>query len=240
VFLCMAAAPLGAASYDSAAPSGETPPVNSQAPWAEKPQPYFSQELADLLWEAAKKASSFSKSAGGAVRSYLEEKQKEQRERQIADYFYQQVYQAMHGLRLDYREMRELVWRVEQIYLDEARTGTSRLDFVGLRDMPHVVRKVYGDLVQARTREGEIDTYYLNGAVKTRWNFKNGKPDGRVVTFYENGEILFIDEYRDGVKWRRRKYNGEGKMEFEENYESIPQTAEPIQPEAPPAASPAV
>ena len=77
----------------------------------------------------------------------------------------------------------------------------------------------YAEILLNRTRNGTVDTYYMNGRLKTRWNLQDGKPQGSITSYYENGEILYIDHYEEGKKMSRKKYDPDGKLEFEQSYD---------------------
>ena len=49
-------------------------------------------------------------------------------------------------------------------------------------------------------------------------NYLNGKRNVQGKEYYENGKILFEDEYYKGRRWNGIIYNKQGKKECEINY----------------------
>jgi len=52
-------------------------------------------------------------------------------------------------------------------------------------------------------KDGEIDgkltSYYENGQIKSETNFKDGKiEDGKWTYYKEDGSINYVEEYKDG------------------------------------------
>ena len=86
--------------------------------------------------------------------------------------------------------------------------------------------------------EGVIKLYYPNGCMKFEGKYKNGKINGEVNFYNEDGKIAFQKEYINGIKWngkgydkytnisyefensngKIKKYNSKGFLEFEGEY----------------------
>ena len=47
---------------------------------------------------------------------------------------------------------------------------------------------------------GRSVSYYENGQLTFKGNFKDGKPDGLSETYYENGQLWIKGNYKDGKK----------------------------------------
>jgi antitoxin component YwqK of YwqJK toxin-antitoxin module len=148
----------------------------------------------------------------------------QQEQKQLLDQFYISCRGLLGPLRLSPGDYRELIAKLEQHYIDDGQKGVPQLELKTFRDLPNLVKVEHADLLRRRAKDGEFPEYYPGGAMKTRWRFKEGKPDGAIVTYYENGDILYIDHYREGEKISRRKYDKEGKMEFEQAYDYGPVT----------------
>lgn len=100
-------------------------------------------------------------------------------------------------------------------------TGTSQaLEAAGeeLGNPIATVRKEYSQLELERTEEGMVDTYEKNGKLKTRWTLQDGSAHGPAITYYDDGEIKYIDLYEDGRRLSRKKYNRDGRLIFEQPY----------------------
>jgi hypothetical protein len=180
------------------------------------------EKFAKLVWDTVTKTNTFAKIVGDSLADYVKEEQLRSRQQELLDQFYISCREAMQPMNLSTQDARELLERVEQVYIEDGEKGLNRLDVRTFRDLPNVIRKEYGEMTLAKGREGTIATYYPGGALKTRWQYRSGKPEGSVVTYYENGEILYIDYYKNGDKISRRKYNPEGKLEFEQAYQYEP------------------
>ncbi|HTL47536.1 MAG TPA: hypothetical protein VL688_05680 [Verrucomicrobiae bacterium] len=175
------------------------------------------EKLALSLIKTAEKAGSFAKTVTESIGDYVKEKQIERRQNELVQQFYFNVRSALKPLSLSPSEYEDLVSRVEDVYIRDGDNG-AKLDIVTFRDMPVIVRKEYSEMMLARTQNGQVETYYINGAVKTRWQIKDGKKQGPAITYYEDGEIQYIDIYDNGNRVNRKKYDHEGKLEFEQNY----------------------
>ncbi|MDD5216636.1 MAG: hypothetical protein PHS88_00880 [Candidatus Omnitrophica bacterium] len=176
-------------------------------------------KLAWALWRTAEKTSTLAKSVTENLGDYVKEKSAEKRRNDLMQNFYLNLEGAIRPLQLNREERLALVTGVEKIYIEDGESGKNKLDTLYFRDLPQIVKKEYADIVLARTQNGPVDTYDWQGHLKTRWNIKNGKPDGAVITHYDNGEILYIDNYENGRNVHRKKYNPEGKLEFEQAYQ---------------------
>ncbi len=201
------------------------------------------ERLAASLWSAARGVSATAKSIGQTFGDYVREKQMERRQKELVERFYVALYNATRGLKLSADDYRMLVNRVEEVYIKNGETSGD-LDAVYFREMQKIVKREYAEIQFLKARDGVVDTYYPGGTLKTRWNFRNGNPEGIVTTYYEDGEILHIDTYSGGRKMSRKKFDHEGKLEFEQVYfEDRQETAaektdaKPEQPSAPPPAA---
>lgn len=195
-----------------------------------------SERLAKALLNATMQTNVFAKEVGHSIAGYVKEKQNEKERQELVDRFYFNCRQLMVPLRLIPQDYAELMRRVEWVYIEDGETGTPRFDTRTFRDLPNIIKKEHADMMLERVREGEVRTYHPNGTVKTVWRLQAGKPEGSVVTHYESGEILYIDIYKNGQKILRRKYDQEGKLEFEQPYSY---TAEPLKSAEAPAVHPA-
>lgn len=180
-------------------------------------------KLGWALWEMTQKTGDAAKAVKETVKTsitdYVKDKQRQSRQQDLVEKFYTNLQYVSANLQLAPRDQQELTGRVQRVYIDDAESGRYELDSLHFGELPYIVRKEYADMVLERTKNGEADTYHLNGALKTRWTLKKGQPDGPIVTYYENGEINFIDVFKAGRKVRRTKYDAEGKIVFEQNYE---------------------
>ena len=66
---------------------------------------------------------------------------------------------------------------------------------------------------------GRSVSYYENGQVKEKINYKNGKPDGLEEWYYENGQLERKVNYKDGKKDGLEEwYDENGLLEIRKNY----------------------
>ena len=219
------AAVLGYASPASAVPSSSTahdsvhavPPLQN---------PSSEGNLAGALWDVTQTAGTVAKSVTNSVTNsvansigdYMKQKQSQIQQEELVRKFYVNLDYVLNNLRLAPPDRGELTERIKQVYIDDAESGRRQLDSLHFQQLPYVARKEYAEMLLMRTRDGEMDTYYLNGARQTHWVIKNGQPDGAIVTYYEDGEILYIDIFKEGRKIRRSKYDPEGKLAFQQDY----------------------
>ena len=47
-------------------------------------------------------------------------------------------------------------------------------------------------------KDGLVEEFYENGQLKFKGNYKDGKEDGRHEWFYRNGKINMMINYKDG------------------------------------------
>ncbi len=210
-----------AAPVVPAYPAGDS--LNTVLPaWAEKQDPSAESKLGWALLDVTQTAGTVAKtvknSLTASIGDYVKEKQKQVRQQDLVHKFYVNLDYVIGSLKLTLSDHDELVSRVKREYIEDAESGRRQLDSQHFRELPYIVRKEYADMLLARTRDGEVDTYYLSGARKTHWVLKNGQPEGAVVTNYENGEILTIDLFKDGRKIRRTRYDPDGRLEFKQDY----------------------
>lgn len=214
---------------DSYGPPSPSMKVPATAPFRESAERLFAapakyqetvdEKLAEALIKAAEKAGTFAKTVGTSIGDYMKEKQVEKKQEELVQRFYDSLYSLLRPLSLSSEEFRELVTRVENLYIEDGETGKLKLDAVHFRELPMIVKREYADMTLERTRNGTVDTYYLSGALKTRWQIQEGQPQGASITYYENGEMLYIDTYEKGQRIYRKKYDKEGRLEFEQGYQ---------------------
>ena len=198
-------------------PVNPLPAVPSPNQWLE--QYSFSNAAMEWAQNKAEKAGVFAQSFREGLNKQMQQAQLANQQREQVERFYTTLGDLIRPLKLSEIEQRELIRRIENIYIEDGRTGKYGLDPVYLRDMSNVVRKEYSQIMLEQTHNGVVDTYGLNGALKTRWEIKNARPHGSAVTYYENGEIQYIDIYDHGRKLQRKKYDREGKLEFLQDYD---------------------
>ncbi len=177
------------------------------------------ERLAPSLLKAAERAGTVAKTAAKVVGEYVREKQYQKKQDELLQAFYHRLYDESYPLKLSPEEHQRLVSRVEDAYIEDGDDGKYELDTTTFSDMPTLVRRFAGEMKLQRASDGIVDTYYDSGALKTRWRLKDGEPEGPVVTYYEDGEIKTIDIYEEGRRLVRRKYNADGKLEFEQKYD---------------------
>ena len=199
-------------------------PLKAAVPaWSQRQEASAESKLGWALLEMTQKTGEVAKSVKDTVKTtltdYVKEKQQQSRQQELLDKFYANLNYVTANLRLTPHDQQDLTARVQRVYIDDAESGRYQFDSLRFRELPYIVRREYAQMVLERTQDGSAETYHLNGAVKTHWNFKNGQPDGPIITYYENGEINFIDVFKEGRKIRRTKYDEEGKLVFEQNYE---------------------
>lgn len=218
----------GAAQYPAARlasaglPLTERESVFSPLPsaaWAAPYQTMANQKLMDVLWTATEKAGFFARNVTQSLGDYVKERQIEAKQQELIRRFYEELDSAVRPMRLAQPDYEELVRRVEQVYIEDGETGAFRLDTTTFRDLPMIVKAQHAEMVVKKVSDGTVETFYPSGALKTRWTLAGGKLNGPATTYYEDGEILTIDNYRDGLKIHRRKFNAEGRLEFEQAYD---------------------
>ncbi|MBN1687656.1 MAG: TerC/Alx family metal homeostasis membrane protein [Candidatus Omnitrophica bacterium] len=176
------------------------------------------ETLGKILWETVSHFGTLAKSVGETTESYVKQKQREKKQKDLVEQFHWSLDKCLRPLHLNQKEHDELLSRVENAYIEDYKSGRYQLDPFSFKDMPNVVKAEYAEMRLEETVEGVIDTYYYNGNLKTRWYLSRGMPYGQIVTYYENGEILYMDTYEEGVRISRRKYDQEGRLEFEQSY----------------------
>ncbi len=221
------------------------PAATGQAPAVNPLSSYVSPEQGALnaILQTKHQAAEAVKSAGGVFQQYFTDKNIQMKHRQMLDQFDAAFYSMIRGFPLASDERQILKTRVEKTYIDDVASGRNQLDQQAFRDLGFVIRKEYSEMMLAKATNEMVDVYDLKGRVKTRWNIINGLPHGHVVTYYEDGGILYVDTYDQGQKTGRKKYNPEGKLEFDEDYRTAFQPRAAVaQPKAVEAvsASPAV
>lgn len=190
------------------------------------------QQLASALVKTAGKAGELAKTVGQSIGDYMKEKQIEKMQEELVQRFYYNLNFYLDPYRLQPAKRRAVAMKVEEIYIEDGQSDTFGLDTISFREMPGVIKKVYGDLLLEETQDGEVKTYYINGRLQTIWRLADGEPHGPAVTYYEDStEILMIDVYDRGKRISRKKYDELGRLEFEQTYDyDLPES---VSPEAP-------
>lgn len=217
------------AQQPSAAPASVPPlPPVSPAPVAAAPAnistnisgSYGSPEQNALsaILQTKSQAVGVVKSVGGIFQQYLTDKNLQSKQQELLNQFDYAFYAMVRRFPLGPEDTQTLKSRVEKAYIEDVASGRNELDQQAFRDLGYVIQKEYSEMRLSKTQNGIVDVYDFKGRVKTRWNFINGQPHGFVVTYYETGEILYVDTYEQGRKIRRKKYTPEGRLEFDEDY----------------------
>ncbi len=195
------------------------------------------EALLQALIKAAERGADVAKGMGKSIQIYMENAKSERERGELIRHFYESLYFHAGNLPLSGAEWREMERNVEAIYIEDGQTGKYGLDPVYFRDMPEVVKKINADIQHKKIQDGTLETFYVNGQVKTVWKFRQGRPHGIVVSYDEAGNLAFIDTYQEGYKTNRKKYTAEGQLEFSQdyphpgNFQDLPE-AKPLPPES--------
>ena len=104
-----------------------------------------------------------------------------------------------------------LVKRQKRLHVSMVKS--SRSDKVLSRDDPIKGKGKYKD----GKKDGLVEWYYENGQLERKVNYKEGKQDGLVEWYYENGQLEgkgnYKDEKKDGL-WKVYHENGQVKGKF--------------------------
>lgn len=68
-------------------------------------------------------------------------------------------------------------------------------------------------------KDGPYETFYENGQLVEKGNFKNGKPEGLFEEYYDNGQLKTKGNYKNGEKdglWET--FDEEGKLGWSDTY----------------------
>lgn len=79
--------------------------------------------------------------------------------------------------------------------------------------------KIEGDFDENEARHGLWNAYYENGLKWSESFYAHGQKSGHSITFYPNGKVRYVGEYKNDVKighWQF--YDEEGTLISEENY----------------------
>ena len=172
----------------------------------------------DVVREAGKQASEVARSLGKALGQQVRNMQIQEKQKVLLERFEQSFSILTRGLALNPDEREHLHFAVEKIYIEDFESGENRLDQFEFRDLPDIIQMEFAEIELARTANGTVNTYNVDGSLKTVWTLRNGKPDGAVVTYYKNKEMQYIDIYKEGRRINRKKYDEEGKLVFEQDY----------------------
>lgn len=166
----------------------------------------------------SQQANTLARNLGQALGEYVKGKRMEVKKKGIVQDFDIAFDHFTRQLDLDSGEMDYLLWEVENAYIRDAELEKPELDQQGFRDLANVIKKEYAEMKLETLENGSLNTYYYSGEIKTRWEYKDRRPHGDVVTYYPNGEILYIDIYDQGKRLSRKKYDAEGRLLFEQDY----------------------
>jgi hypothetical protein len=84
---------------------------------------------------------------------------------------------------------------------------------------PNGALKTRGKLNENGNREGLWVAYYDNGIKWSESYYMDGIRDGHSLTFYPNGQVRYIGEYKNDEKIGEWKfYNEDGTLQKEENF----------------------
>ena len=89
------------------------------------------------------------------------------------------------------------------------------------KDVPFtgdVVGKEQGKISKGK-REGEYLTYYENGQLKYKSNYKEGVLEGEWLYYHDNGQLRFKENYKDGkLEGEWLYYHDNGQLRFKRNW----------------------
>lgn len=84
---------------------------------------------------------------------------------------------------------------------------------------PNGALKIEGKLNDSGRRQGLWLSYYDNGIKWSESYYSNGDRDGHSITFFPNGAIRYVGEYKNDEKVGNWKfYDEEGNLVKEENF----------------------
>ncbi len=175
-------------------------------------------EIENPIETVRRTAEQAAKTVGTTLGQYVRGKYQQMKNTEMLDRFNNSLSETLIGLPLTPEQRQQLVHKVETAYVDDVDSGKYQLDQTNFHDLPLVVRKEYSDLLMEITQSGTVDSYDFSGRLKTKWTFDNKQLNGPAVTYYDDGEIHFIDFYENGKRMSRKKYDREGKLEFEQHY----------------------
>lgn len=66
--------------------------------------------------------------------------------------------------------------------------------------------------------DGIFKSYSDKGILLKELNYKQGKLHGICRFYYDSGDLMYTDTYNNGFKTNRKKYNQEGRLEFNQDY----------------------
>lgn len=188
----------------------------------------FQESLSEIVREAGienpilsvkKTADAAARSVGRSLGQYIRGQYQQRKNEDILQRFDYSLSQNMAGLHLTPEERRRMIQKIQDDYIQDAESGKLELDQQNFRDLPKIVKKQYAEIELARTESGNVPTYDNKGGLKTLWAVKRGLLEGPAVTYYPDGEIKYIDLYKSGRKVNRKKFDEEGKLVFEQNYD---------------------
>lgn len=185
--------------------------------------------IVNPLTAVKRTANEAARSIGRSLGQYVRGQYLQIKNTELLTRFDNSLAETMSGLPLNSEERSQMIYDIQQAYIQDAEKGAYKLDQSNFNDLPKLVRKSYSEIVLKRTPEGIIDTYDEKGNLKTRWTKQNGALNGPAITYYPNGEIHYIDVYEQGWKINRKKYDEEGQLIFEQNYDYQKKEAAPAQ-----------
>ena len=60
--------------------------------------------------------------------------------------------------------------------------------------------------------------YYESGELKEEASYNKGKQEGLTKEYYRNGEIFYIDTYKDDQLIKKKSYDETGKLVLEQDF----------------------
>lgn len=146
-------------------------------------------------------------------------------------------YQIMQSMHEFLHKIPNIIFDKNTFYIFDINIENGLVNFY---DVNRIVRSEW-NLTNGKVN-GMSKTYYKSGKLEAEWNFKdgvldgvskmyyesgkllaqfnhtNGKPDGIVRKYHENGEYALINTYKNGELVKKKAYDRNGKLEFEQDY----------------------
>lgn len=176
------------------------------------------EEIGNPIITMRKTAEVAARTVGKSLGQYIRGKVQHQKNMELLQRFDDALYENLLGLKLTAPERQKLVRSIEHAYIEDAESGKNQLDQFHFYDLPQLIKKEYSMIELERAEQGTVDTFNERGKLKTRWTMADGKLEGPAITYYEDGEIKYIDIYQEGRRVSRKKYNRDGQMVFEQQY----------------------
>jgi antitoxin component YwqK of YwqJK toxin-antitoxin module len=71
---------------------------------------------------------------------------------------------------------------------------------------------------RAGAREGSARYYYPDGVLYSEVNWSGNRWAGPARIYRPDGSLAFVEDYRDGVLVRRRAYDPQGELNYDQDY----------------------